>query len=335
MAKNNVPKSIIMDQFSIGKSTLNDILRSEEKFKAEKEELGLTKAAKQKVEGGWFDKLHTTIYIWFCQQREKGCPVTGPILLEKASEFHRLIYGEHSRSFLASTGFQYRFQKMFGLRNLKICGEKISSDSSSAEQFINEFIGITKDYSKYQIFNCNETGRILLQNVAWTYHSISKRPTDGTKKAKDRVTINACANASGTIKLPLLLIGKAKNPHCFRNMKKEAMPVVYRNQANAWVSRDIFKDCFFNCFVLQTKQRLRELRQEERAILFFDNCSAHPSKNEFISADSKITAKFLPSNVTALLQPMDQGVLESIKRVYRKLILRDLVSQSTLSYRTF
>ena len=49
MAKNNVPKAVIMSQFSIGKSTLNDILRSKEKFKkfkAEKEELGLSGAAK-------------------------------------------------------------------------------------------------------------------------------------------------------------------------------------------------------------------------------------------------------------------------------------------------
>ena len=49
MAKNNVPKAVIMSQFSIGKSTLNDILRSEgkfKKFKAEKEELGLSGAAK-------------------------------------------------------------------------------------------------------------------------------------------------------------------------------------------------------------------------------------------------------------------------------------------------
>ena len=55
--------------------------------------------------------------------------------------------------------------------------------------------------------------------------------------------------------------------------------------------------------------------------------SAHPSEDELVSADGKITAKFLPPNVTALVQPMDQGVLESIKRVYKKSILRDLISQ--------
>ena len=54
MAKINVPKSVI-----ISKLTLNDFLRNEEeikKFKAEKEELGLTKAFKtaKKVEGWYF-----------------------------------------------------------------------------------------------------------------------------------------------------------------------------------------------------------------------------------------------------------------------------------------
>ena len=29
---------------------------------------------------------------------------------------------------------------------------------------------------------------------------------DGTKKAKERVTINACANASGRIKIPVLFL---------------------------------------------------------------------------------------------------------------------------------
>ena len=32
LAKQNVPKSVLMNQFKIGKSTLNDILRSEEKL---------------------------------------------------------------------------------------------------------------------------------------------------------------------------------------------------------------------------------------------------------------------------------------------------------------
>ena len=70
MVKNNVPKAAILSQFSIDKSILNDILRSEgnfKKFKAKKEELGLSVAAKtpEKIEEDFFDKLDSALYIWF------------------------------------------------------------------------------------------------------------------------------------------------------------------------------------------------------------------------------------------------------------------------------
>ena len=152
-----------MNQFKIRKSTLNDILRSEEKFtqfKAEKNELGIPGAVKTRkaIKNGGFDKLDGALYIWFRQQCEKGCPVTGPILMGKASEFHRLIYGKSSMPFVASSGLQWRFCGRFGLRNLTISGEKLSSDGLSAEQFINGFSAMTEGYSAKQIFNCDETG---------------------------------------------------------------------------------------------------------------------------------------------------------------------------------
>ena len=61
LAKQNVPKSVLMSQFKIGKSTLNDILRSEEnftQFKAEKNELGILGAVKtyKAIKNGGFDK---------------------------------------------------------------------------------------------------------------------------------------------------------------------------------------------------------------------------------------------------------------------------------------
>ena len=66
-------------------------------------------------------------------------------------------------------------------------------------------------------------------------------------------------------------------------------------------------------------------------ILFLDNCSAHPNDEELVSDVVKIIAKYFPPNVTALIQPMDQGLLESIKRVYRKYILRGFVCQMTFT----
>jgi len=43
-----------------------------------------------------------------------------------------------------------------------------------------------------------------------------------------------------------------------------------------------------------------------------DNAPSHPSEEELMKRDIK--AIFLPPNVTSLIQPMDQGVIEWLKR---------------------
>ena len=42
--------------------------------------------------------------------------------------------------------------------------------------------------------------------------------SDGTKKEKGRVTINACVKLSKTMKFFFLFIGKFKKPCCFWNL---------------------------------------------------------------------------------------------------------------------
>jgi len=53
-----------------------------------------------------------------------------------------------------------------------------------------------------------------------------------------------------------------------------------------------------------------------------DNCSA---QELLISREGLVKAMFLTSNVTSLIQPMDQGALETLKRQYRKSLLRDIL----------
>ena len=65
--------------------------------------------------------------------------------------------------------------------NLKLCGEKLSSDNSSAELFVNELSGIIKGYSEHQIFYCDETGlyfKMLPEHTLASVHNWS----DGMKK---------------------------------------------------------------------------------------------------------------------------------------------------------
>ena len=96
-----------------------------------------------------------------------------------------------------------------------------------------------------QVFNCNESGLYykLLPNKSLV--TAFEKSAAGRKRQNERVTINACSNASGTIKLPLLLIGKSKEPQCFKNICRSNLPVVYDNQCNAWMCEALFKTWFF------------------------------------------------------------------------------------------
>ena len=83
---------------------------------------------------------------------------------------------------------------MFGLRNLKRCGKKLSSDSSSANQFVNELSRIAKGYFKYQIFCCDETRLYFRMLQGFTLALVYNHPD--REKNNERVTTNTCANAS-------------------------------------------------------------------------------------------------------------------------------------------
>jgi len=103
-----------------------------------KGELGVSNSVKvtKTMKGRMYQTLDSALYLWFRHQRKKGIPVTRPFLLEKATECHKLLYADSTAEFNASYGFQCHFCKHFGIKNLAISGEKISTDVTSADEFV-------------------------------------------------------------------------------------------------------------------------------------------------------------------------------------------------------
>lgn len=106
----------------------------------------------------------------------------------------------------------------------------------------------------------------------------------------------------------------------------DALPVLYYSQKSAWMDTAIFSDWFKKHFVPAVK-RYQEQKgvSSKKALLLLDNAPSHPDADELVS--ESICAKFLPANTTSLIQPMDQGVLESVKRRYKKLLLRKIIEE--------
>ena len=147
----------------------------------------------------------------------------------------------------------------------------------------------------------------------------------GWKDPKDRVTVLVCSNAcaTGTHKLKLLLIGKYGNPRCLKHLDHSSLPVIYHHQSKMWMTQEIFHEWFNNHFVPEVMQHQRNLGLSGNALLLLDNCSAHPKK--LLANDGNICCEFLPPNVTSVLQPLDCGVIESMKRMYGRHFLLDII----------
>ena len=173
-------------------------------------------------------------------------------------------------SFTASAGWAWRFCQRHRMRESSLQGEKLSADQPAATKFILDFNGFVKDcgYSLAQICNCDETGlyyKLLPQRFLVAHF---EKSADGRKTQKERVTISACSNALGPIKLPLLLNGKYKNPRCLSGISRETLPVIYVNQKNAWVDTVILTSWFHKNFVPYVKNKLSEMSIDPRAVFY-------------------------------------------------------------------
>ena len=191
----------------------------------------------------------------------------------------------------------------------RVCGEEKSVDTQSSDmlQWNEKLALLLQSYSPDDIYNADETGIFfrLLPDKTLEFKNVD---CHGGKKNKERLTAMVCANMSGTDKLPLLIIGKPSNPRCFKHVK--SLPTEYDANKKAWMTSDIFKEW--------VKKLDKKMRKKQRKIaLIIDNCPAHPK----IPGLQAVDLVFLPPNTTSKTQPMDQGIIQSLKVQYRKRVL--------------
>ena len=61
---------------------------------------------------------------------------------------------------------------------------------------------------------------------------------DGHKVSKERLTALVCANAAGTHKCKVFVIGKSARPRALKNVHE--LPVIYKANTKAWVTHQLF-----------------------------------------------------------------------------------------------
>ncbi|KAL4141823.1 hypothetical protein QTP88_004380 [Uroleucon formosanum] len=268
------------------------------------EERKLTKF--RKCEGSVIDK---EFLVWFSKTREKNLPVSGPTIQEKAKQLAE-VHGLND--FKASNGWLEKFRKRHNISFKSICGEASAIDRIAVEDWKKKLPNVIDKYEKRDIFNADETGLFfrVLPNKTMTFKN---ETCSGGKVSKDRLTVLLCCNIIGEFERPLV-IGKAKRPRAFKKLDVNKFPVDWCWNKKAWMTTQIMTD-----WLMKFDKQM--IKSQKKVLLFVDNAASHPHLKL-----QNVELVFFPPNMTSHCQPLDPGIIQQFKKLYRKQLLQKAVA---------
>lgn len=89
---------------------------------------------RQTAKQSLYDKVDKALFVWFTQERERGTPLSGLIVQEKALHLNKLLNGD--KSFSATTGWFDPWKERHGICQLTITGEQLSSDHVGTQKYL-------------------------------------------------------------------------------------------------------------------------------------------------------------------------------------------------------
>lgn len=267
--------------------------------------------------------LEQALYKWFMQKKSIGESVNGPMLQKKVLELSKTIDG---RDIKCPRGFVDRFKRR---HNIKFSSrskqeQRLSYGNEENGDFCREFRKYVADneISLDRVYNADATGlRWKMLPKALVAHS-GGCLMRWKKFVEDRVALVVCANATGSHKLPLFVVGRDDHPHCLRNIK--SVPVVYAGQQNARMDRRLILQWYRKVFLPEIERVHRSA--DEQCLLLLNNAPINLSIERFDSIGKRCQVILVSPKVTSLAQPVQQGIIEKLKRIYKKDLLRLLLT---------
>jgi hypothetical protein len=248
-----------------------------------------------------FPELESQLLEWFLRYQNVG-PISDLMIIEKGKQIAKRINIKREQlSF--SNGWLRSFKERNKIKNYREFGESGSVDQLALENFIPEFINELENYHPDDIYNFDECALFYRMEPD---RSLATKRLSGRKKDKERITVGLCTNASGSDKLSPLIIGKYKNPRCFKNINLRNVGVNYKWNTKAWMTAIIFQE-----WVTTFDKIIRIKEPARKVLLIIDNAGCH-NLNGIELKNVKI--KFLPPNTTSRLQPLDAGIIASFKK---------------------
>ena len=231
--------------------------------------------------------------------------------------------GVEEDQFKASNGWYQNFRKRFHIEGTLLHGEggEVDRNDPTILKELEELMNVIDKFEYKNVYNMDETGLFFRMIPRFTLlcPTEDEKSVRGRKIKKDRITLTVCANADGSHKLDLQLIGKPKTPAC---IKGKQWPVPYYSQRNAWMDVSTYMKWFDEIFYPAVR-----LKTRKPVLLLLDNAPGHAT--EFVRDDVQV--KFFPPRVTSWKQPMDMGIIAALKKRYKFLLIKDILAFNDLS----
>jgi DDE superfamily endonuclease/Tc5 transposase DNA-binding domain/Fission yeast centromere protein N-terminal domain len=285
--------------------------------KKDKKQLVTKRASK----GDWPD-LEAALFEWQQRMQKKKAVITGEILKAQAAKLWASLpqyEGKEAPKF--SNGWLEGFQWRFNLREYVQHGEASSAaintpDSQEQMQVVRD---LSKEYGPKDTYNMDETGLFWKLTPERT---LATEAGSGGKKSKDRLTLAFTCNGVGD-KEDVWVIGRSKNPRCFKNINQRLLRIQYRYNKSKWMTGMIMEEYlrWFNN---------KMYSQGRKVLLLLDNFSGHELGVQLIGGKqglSNVRIEWLPPNTTSHWQPLDQGIIASFKLQYRRLWISYMLRQ--------
>lgn len=251
--------------------------------------------------------LDTALFEWQQRIQQAGGLINSEILREKARDFWLQIPEYQCLPIPQfSDGWLNRFKKRHAIRKITYHGEATSIPPSAYEE-MKTVRTLCGEFAEEDIYNMDETG--LFWRKA-PHSGLSNQNMPGIKREKSRISLVVCTNCTGTDRLPLWVIGHAKQPQALRNVNLQGLECIWRYNKRAWMTTIIMSEwlrSFYSC-----------IGRTRKVLLLMDNFSAHQAALEDVPPPPNILVQFFPANSTSVYQPLDQGIIQNLKHYYHK-----------------
>jgi hypothetical protein len=197
-----------------------------------------------------YPALESALSLWVVEMESRGVKLSGDLICGQARRFAQMLGVDDNNFLKLSNGWLDSFKARHLLKSYRFHGEAASVSEAGVQAARKRLQEITSHYALRDVFNMDETALFYRMPPN---RGLATKQISGLKGDKTRLSLAFTANADGSEKRKVLIIGHARKPHCFKKKEGSALGFDYYWNSKAWMVGSIFQRCVINFFCLMQK----------------------------------------------------------------------------------